>query len=744
MSKTYDEAEILARIEAEESSAYGINDSELSDARALALKYYNGEPFGNEIEGRSQVVSRDVLDVIESALPQLLKVFVSGDQVVKFEPKGPEDEAAAEQETDYVNHVVMEKNPGFKIFYSWFKDALLSKNGYVKAYYEEEDEVEAESYQGLTDGQLQMLLQDENITVLEHTETPDTQAIQAAQMQAQGNPEAMQQLMAQPTPMLHDVKIQITERRGCIEICNVAPEDIMVSMDCREVSVQEARFVQHRVLMSRDELEEQDWDIPADLGFTDDLSNFEESIARDQYNEQSLASRNERDDILVRDTYIRIDGELKRYVVAGGHILHSEDAEVVPFAVITPHIMPHRHVGMSYSDLTEDVQLIKSSLIRSVVDNQHLLNNGRHFISDRVNLDDMLTSRPGGVVRVTGNSVSDAAQPIINAPLPPTSFSLIEYFDSIKEKRTGITAYNQGMDADSLNKTATGVSQIMNAAQQRLELVARTFAETGVKELFMLVHRMVRTHYTKPDVVRLRNKWVDVDPRQWKSRTDMTITVGLGTGNKDQQLAHLGNIYQMQMGALQIGLPIVRPENIYHTLKQIATNAGFKQSEQFVTDPAEIPPQQPQPDPKIELEKAKLQADAQKFQAETQIKQQEAERTAQLDIQKFQAQAEIDRRQAEQMAQQELARSQNDITIEREKIQAQMALEKFKAELKAQTDIQIATINAEIKAREMAQQAQVDAQRADLEYKKHEATIAAMNKPKTVKRDSSGRVSGVE
>ena len=226
--------EIVQKIEGEEARAYGLNDAQLSKERSEALDYYLGEKFGNEVEGRSQVVSYDVQDTIESALPQLLKIFVSGDQVVKFDAKGPEDQEAADQETDYVNHIVMEKNPGYRIFYEWFKDALMQKNGYVKVWFEEKDKEETELYQGLSDASLMMLLQDESIEVLEHTTYPSVQGEYA---------------MAQPE-MLHDVKIEKKYTKGCIRIETVAPESIMVSTDTRGLSLQESRFVQHRAEMS--------------------------------------------------------------------------------------------------------------------------------------------------------------------------------------------------------------------------------------------------------------------------------------------------------------------------------------------------------------------------------------------------------------------------------------------------------------------------------------------------------------
>ena len=654
--------EIIAKVEAEENIAYGVNDSALSNDRASAIDYYLGQPFGNEEEGRSQVVSYDVQDTIEAALPQLLKVFVAGDKVVQFDPKGPEDQDAAEQETDYINHVVMEKNNGFKIFYVWFKDALLSKNGYVKVFSEEEEETEEYDYKGLTDGQLQMLASDENTEVLEHTAYPDPSInMDVIYQQASMNgvdPATIVQ------PMLHDVKLKVTEKKTEIVIENVAPENMMVSVDTTGPNLEDARFVQHREVMQLADIAEA-FDKPLEYikSIMSDLRDTfeEESNARDIYDEEYDRAI-ESDEALVKDTYIKLDGERYRIVILGNTILYKEKSEVVPFACITPMIMPHRHIGRSYADLTMDIQLIKSTLIRGQLDNMYLANNGRYAISDRVNLDDMLTSRPGGIVRVEGDPGS-GIMPLSHPPLPASSFGMVEYMDSMKEKRTGITAYNQGLDSNSLNKTATGVAQIMNASQQRIELVARTFAETGVKELFKLVHRLVRTTLTKPDIVRMRNKWVEVDPREWEDRNDLSISVGLGAGNKDQQLAHLMSILSMQKEAIQIGL--TSPEKIYNALSKLTQNAGFKNPEEFWTNPASTPEQEGQQNKPSEAEIM--------VQGQLQIEQQKA--------------------QAQMMQEQE--RSKNDIIIEREKIIAQAELEKFKAQLKAETDLAIAQIKAQ-------------------------------------------------
>ena len=683
MAEKFTDEELLSQIDNEENIAYGINDSQLSAERAEAINFYLGEPFGNEVEGRSQVVSYDVQDTIESALPQLLKVFVSGDEVVRFDPKNPEDVEAADQETDYINHVVMEKNNGFEIFYVWFKDALLSKNGYIKVYYEEEDDVTEEMYEGLTDEQLDMLANDDNVQILEHEAYPDPSVEpmpitppvmtppEVERMDGAMSIE-MEQAQAFMQPMLHDVKVRITETNGQIKIKNVAPENMMVSVDATGNCLNSARFVQHRELMHPSEVAEQ-FDVDEDEIHEIMAENDEfelESNARDIYSEQYDRAVDS-SEVLVRDTYIKVNGERHRYVVVGNRIIYrDESCEVVPFASVTPMLMPHRHIGRSYTDLTKDIQLIKSTLMRGQLDNMYLSNNGRYAISDRVNLDDMLTSRPGGIVRVQGEPGS-AIMPLQHSPFPQTSFTMVEYMDQMKEKRTGITAYNQGLDADSLNKTASGMQQIMSAAQQRLELVARTFAETGVKSLFMLVHKLVRQNVTKPDIVRIRNKWVNIDPREWKNRKDLSISVGLGAGNKDQQLMHLNNILQMQKEAIQVGL--TDKNKIYNALSKLTQNAGFKNPDEFWTDPSNQPPQQQQPNPQEQL-----------VQGQLAIEQAKAQADMQLEAQKNQADYE-----------QEQLRSQNDILIEREKIAAQAELERFKAQLKAETDMAIAQLKAQ-------------------------------------------------
>lgn len=718
------DAEILAKIDAKAKESYGFQSETLQAEREQALNYYLGRPYGNEIDGRSQVVTRDVLETVEWMLPSLLKIFTSGDKVVEFSPKGMEDVEQAEQETDYVNHVCLNQNDSFMTLYSWFKDALLMKVGYVKVYWDTSEDTIEDKYQNLAPEELTMLAQDPAVEIVE----------------------------AEQTILGISVTLKRTNKTGKVCIDVIPPEEMLVDMATRKSDLSDANYVEHRTRKTISDIRLMGFDIADDVGTYDDTDQYDMvDTARNQYEED--ASTYEGADattrlVWFRDITMRVDengdgiAELMRYYVVGDEILYRDACENVYYAALGPIPMPHRHVGLSIADLVMDVQLQRSSIMRQYLDGLALSNNGRYAISDRVNLDDMLVSRPGGVVRVQGMPGEGHIIPLVHPNTGAGAIEGLQYLDGQKENRTGITKYNQGLDANSLNKTASGINQIMSAAQQRMELIARVFSETGVKRMYQLVHELLKKHSDKATIYKLRNNWVPVDPRQWQTRTDMTISVGIGTGNKDAQLGHLMSIMQVQREAIQIG--VATPKNIYAAAKRLAENAGFKDGDEFFTDPLTVEPQPPKPDPLMQIEQMKIQADQQKFQAESQMKQMESDKKAQLDIQKFQAQAEIDRMKAEQQMQQELARSSNDVEIERQRMMMEAELERYKAELKAQTDIQIAQIQAQIEAEKSQREAVLRAQDSERQMAMHQEKIQAMTKPKTVKRDESGRVAGVE
>ena len=277
--------------------------------------------------------------------------------------------------------------------------------------------------------------------------------------------------------------------------------------------------------------------------------------------------------------------------------------------------MPHRFYGRSVSELVEDVQLVKSTVMRQLLDNMYLTNNNRVAIMDgMVNLDDLLTVRPGGVVR-TKQPPSQVMMPMQSQTISQQAFPLLEYLDTVRESRTGVTRYNQGLDADSLNKTATGVNALMSQSQMRMELIARVFAETGVKDLFKRIFELTCKYQDKERVVELNNQFIPVKPTEWRNRYNISITVGLGTGSSEQQIGMLNNILERQLQAFQLQggqeYPMVSLKNIYNSLAKIIENAGLKNVENYFVNPDQgksmvQPKQPPAPTPIEKIEFARI------------------------------------------------------------------------------------------------------------------------------------------
>ena len=603
--------QVVSAIEAEEASAYGLLSSELQEQREQALDRYLGRPYGDEIDGRSQIISSDVADAVEWILPSLLKMFISGDDIVSFDAKSQEDEPQAQQETDYVNNVVIERNHAFLTFNSWFKDALLQKNGYVKAFWHTRTDVMTETYVGKSQEELDFLLNDEDVEVIGQRAYPDPA------MPMMPDPQTG---MPMPGPMLYDVKLKRKRAQEFVKFEPVPPEEVLVSTKARTVSLQDVPFVQHRRRLTISALRQMGYDIPEDI--SDNTSDETESNARNRFGEDSLndeSSDPAMREVWYRENWIRLDrdgdgvAELRRVCVIGTTLIHDEVTEIVNLAALTPIVMPHRHIGVSYFDLIQDLARIKTTLMRGLLDNLYLANNGR-TAADRntTNIEDLLVSRPGGIVRTDGPP-SNSLMPLVTPDMSSAALAGLAYIDEIKENRTGVTKYSQGLDPDSLVKTATQASQLLTASQLRIEMIARCFAETGVKELFAIVHFLTLKHSNKEEKLKLRNKWVTVNPREWVHRFDLTINVGLGTGNRDQQLSHLMQILQMQREGMAFGLTDL--SKIRTTLGKITQNAGFKNAELFWNEPD---PQNPPPPPKPpEVQVAEVEASAMEKQSQT-------------------------------------------------------------------------------------------------------------------------------
>ena len=622
--------ESLISIIDREVGSGGLN-GELEDQRRKALDYYNGEPFGNELEGRSSVVSTDVMDVVEWSMPILMRIFGSGDEIGRFEPQNPDDVEAAEQATDYCNYVFFRENDGFKLLYDVMKDALLSKTGIFKIVWKEDEEVERESYEGLSDEEFQLLVMDDAVEVVEHTAIGGDASIQVESM----DQEAMidSSIMSESIPPEHNVTIMRKVNSGKVDIEVVAPEEFYISRTAR--TIDEANFVCHRTRYTVGQLIELGFDDAEEYVSESDQRFDQEYIARNFLDETSSKMQQEGDEsdpsmreIWIDEAYIRCDWsgngitEIRKVWKTGDRIILNEEVDAIPFTNICPLPMPHKFYGFSIADIVMDLQLIKSTLWRNILDNIYHLNNGRFECLDgRVNMDDLLTNRPAGVVRVK----EMGAVRRLDAPdIGKSPYEMLNYIDTVRDSRTGITKFNQGLDANVLQQTtATAYVQQMQSSQARIELIARVFAETGISAMYKRIYELLQKHSDKSKVVMLRNKWVDVDPASWKKQCDFTVRVGLGNGNRDQNLVHLQSLVAIQekiIAAGGMGL-LVTPKNVFNTLKEIGMNMGLKNIEEYITDPDEgqAQGQQQQEDPeagKQQVEAMKVQVDMQKLKLE--------------------------------------------------------------------------------------------------------------------------------
>ena len=678
------ELELKNIIGQEINNSMGYMGGNLSSQRKKSLEYYMGEPLGTEIDGRSQVVSTDVADTIETILPNLLKIFTASDQTVKCEPVKAEDVALAEQATNYINYIFNKDNDGFSILYTWFKDALIEKNGIVKVYWDESKKVEQETYENLNEQEYQILVDNDDVEVVEEEIFVDEKAKEQLE-QIKALAEAQGQVMEDiPTPKLHNCIIKRTSSSGKVKIENIPPEEFLIQKSAK--NIEDATFVAQRVLKTRSDLIEMGFDreIVEDLPTQNTVLLNDERLTRYadiEENPLNEAPDESTQDIEIYECYVKCDvdgdgiAELRKVIVAGGNantILENMPCDFIPFCSLTPIPMPHRFYGRSVSELVEDVQLVKSTVMRQLLDNMYLTNNNRVAIMDgMVNLDDLLTSRPGGVVR-TKQPPSQVMMPMQNQTISQQAFPLLEYLDTVRETRTGVTRYSQGLDADALNKTATGVNTLMSQSQMRMELIARVFAETGIKDLFRRIFELTVKYQNKERIVELNNKFVPVSPTEWKNRYNISINVGLGAGSKDQQIVMLNNILQKQLQAFQLQgnkeYPMVTLKNIYNSLAKIIEEAGLKNVENYFVNPDEgrelvqpSPPPPPTPIEKIEFTRiaseekrkvAELELESRKLKAETaeailgfetKIKEMELKYNTQLDAAKIKADADIEK-----------------------------------------------------------------------------------------------------
>lgn len=640
--------EILARTRRLMENSIGAVGSDTRWDTTRMLDQYHGRKYGTEVEGRSQIVTREVLEQIEWAMPSLLRVFGSGDRVVMFTPQNEDDVEQAEIETDYVNHVFLKDSNGWDVLNQWMRSALLERNAYVKVYWDTARKTRVSHYEGLTEMQMAMVLQGAEASV------PTGYRFEAVEVLEQESSIAVDDLSGQEYEA-YDLKVREVCTRGyaCVEY--VPREEIRISKDVRELCLDNVVMVAHVRMMTKSELIEMGYprdlidSLPTDR--TTDLATNTVQYARQNERSTQRTEYQAADEagemVQVNEAYVRLDvdedgiAELRRVIYAGEFILDNEEIESQPFVPLCPIPQPATHVGLGLGDLVEDIQLIKTHLMRSVLDNLALTNNPeKEVVWQNIEFpDDLEVSVVGGSKRVTApGSINPLAVPFTAGASVP----IMELLDQMKETRTGISRNTMGLDADTLAQSTVGAfSMGLEQANQRLEMIARTFAETGITWLFVKLRELVMRYQDMPRMMRLSGKFHEVDPRDWSERYDVTAQVGLGTGRTGQTLGYLQAIAAKQEEHMQQGSPLVDYSKLYESYERLVEAAGFKDVTAFWNRPDSEAFQRRQQE-QAQAAQAQQQAQQEAMQAQMQVamadiqsKNQQAMAKLSEDFQKF-------------------------------------------------------------------------------------------------------------
>ena len=666
-----DDTELQGIVAAELEDAVSYIDSDVSPIRAKGTEYYRGDPFGNEEDGRSQVVAMEVRDTVSAMLPSLMKVFFSTENVVEYVPRGPEDVAGAQQATDYANYVFTSDNNGFMTTYALFKDSLVRKCGIAKYWWEEVEEVKIEEYSGLDDQTLQVLMQ-EGAEVKIVVSYPEPGAMPQMDMTT-GLP--------MPVPMIHDVEIKRSTKDGRIRIMAVPPEELI--LDRRARSFEDAGIIAHRQMATVSDLIAMGYDqdeIEENISSTD-LDSNDEYLARQPLSTtmgagDSMNPMQQR--VLYVEAYMRIDfdgdgiPELRKICCMGSGytMVRNLPASYIPFVDFPcdpePHTSPLE--AMSIFDITHDIQEIKSEIMRNTLDSlAQSIHPRTAVVEGQVNIDDVLNNETGAIIRMRApGMVQPFSSPFVGQP----AFAMMDYMDQMREDRTGMSKAAMGLDADALQSTTkAAVAATVSASQSRLELQARILAE-GMKKLFKGILYLMTTHQDKPRMVRLRNEWVQIDPRVWDASMDVNVNIGLGNGDVNEKINALNIIMQKQEQIMAQFGPMNQIASLpmyIRTLQKAIELSGYKDaSSYFNTLPADF--QMPQEQPQQTPEQVLAQVQAQSIQA---------------DIQKKAAELELQR---EKMI--------RDDDYRRDQLAQDLMLKKYELELKYGTQISTAEIAA--------------------------------------------------
>ena len=652
-------------------------ESEVSPSREKAMRYYDGRCDVGHEEGRSKIVSTKVRDTIRQIKPSLMRVFLQAEHPVEFIASSPAQAQAAENASQYCK-IIFNKQGGYSLLQDVFHDSLLSKNGIAKVYYDSQESQEIFEYANLTDQEMQMIGMAQDLEILEH--------------------ESLETVSAEGMPsMSHSVKVVKTTETGEIKMESVPPEQFII--DPAASSIEDCQIVGQRMDMTVGELIEMgfDWD---DVEGLDSLESDSESFERLNYDDGRDDIDPSNREVLVTECYMKVDAEGSgvpqsyKFLMGGTNykMLSFEPWDDIPFINFCADPIPHTFFGQSIADVLFGEQDSATVVLRGILDNTALVNNPRLQVLDGAsNIDDLLNNEIGGIVRVKN---PDAIRPLTVPFVAADTLGALQYLDRNCEAKTGVSGASNGLDANSLKAgtSAAAANAMVSANNATLELIARNLAEGGVTKLFKRLLKLIIENMSQEQMMRVSGSdYVQFNTSEWSADMDVQVNVGLGTGNEQQKLMALQQGLMAQEKIIsQFGLMngIVGPKEIVNTVADMLRLAGVQNADRYFqpVDDAKAQQmmqmaqqaQQQQPDPNaglVQAEQVKAQAQIQIAQAEMQQKQQfkmaEMQQKQQDDMQQLQAR---------------FAEDAMDRDLERDKLDAKIALDAAALDNKAMFD----------------------------------------------------------
>ena len=605
------EMEIEVEEEVDMEHLAGVIKSEMDDAkdfihqvgaeRAESTEYYLGnEPAGNS-SMQSEYVSTDVRDSVLFMLPSIMRTFFGTKKIVEFVPHGPEDIAIAEQQTNYVNYIIQEKNPGFQVLYSAFKDALVRKTGFVKVFWDDSISATTHEFTGLDPQSYQALTLDPNVEIVKETVTMETIT--------QIDPMTGEQF-TQEIPATYDLTIRRIKSKDQVCIESIPPEEVLISRNARDLET--ASYVAHRMIKSVSDLvamgydEEEIEQHATQTSSAIDPESYEEVVARNPFDNMVYPDRNDSGakDVLYVEHYLfydfdddGIDERIRVCTVGDGvHVLNVEQWDDLPIAMFCPDPEPHTAIGSCPADYLKPIQAAKSQIMRDTLDSLgHSIFPRMAVVEGQVNIDDVLNTDIGQPIRVRAPGM---VQPFTVPFAGKEAFPVLGYLDDAKENRTGVSKASAGLNADALqSSTSAAVSATMSGAQGRIELICRHFAEGGLKQIFRVTNNLIIKHQNAQDVFRLEGKFIPVDPRYWNNDKDMIVNVAISKSSDEEKYAILSQLAGKQeliMQTMGPNNPLVSLQQYSNTLTRMIEIAGFKDAQSFIN--TEVQPMPPSPE----------------------------------------------------------------------------------------------------------------------------------------------------